>query len=150
MLRYSFGTRGTTVMVSLCRHADEDQVVSDADFLSLGSLLGRRVYISSQVMKKKPDTQIILYVMVDVLALTKGLSQHLLQGPHRQGLLQHKGANTQVWRNILREETEKGETVAHAVSESLDGQAELAMLLQDGGHALEHHLIVLPERERSL
>lgn len=32
-----------TYQVSLCRHADKDQVVSDADLLSLRSLLGRRV-----------------------------------------------------------------------------------------------------------
>lgn len=35
-------------------------------------------------------------------AVLPGVSQHLLQGPHRQGLLQHKAANTQVWRNILQ------------------------------------------------
>lgn len=32
-----------TYQVSLCRHTNKDQVVSDADFLSLRSLLGRRV-----------------------------------------------------------------------------------------------------------
>lgn len=31
------------------------------------------------------------------------VSQHLLQGPYWQGLLQHKVTNTQVWRNILQD-----------------------------------------------
>lgn len=31
------------------------------------------------------------------------VGQHLLQGPHWQGLLQHKVTNTQVWRNMLQD-----------------------------------------------
>lgn len=34
-------------------------------------------------------------------------SQHLLKGSNRQGLLQHKVTNTQVWRNILQAEGEE-------------------------------------------
>lgn len=37
-----------------------------------------------------------------------------------------------------------GLQVAQTVAESLGSQAELPMLLLDGGHALEHHLIILP------
>lgn len=37
-----------------------------------------------------------------------------------------------------------GLQVAQAVAESLSCQAELPMLLLDGGHTLEHHLIILP------
>lgn len=36
-----------------------------------------------------------------------------------------------------------GLQVAQTVAESLGSQAELPMLLLDGGHALEHHLIIL-------
>lgn len=37
-----------------------------------------------------------------------------------------------------------GLQVAQTVAQSLSGQAELAMLLLDGGDALEHHFIILP------
>lgn len=37
-----------------------------------------------------------------------------------------------------------GLQVAQTVAESLSCQTELAILLLDGGHALEYHLIVLP------
>lgn len=37
-----------------------------------------------------------------------------------------------------------GLQVAQTVAESLSSQAELPMLLLDGGHTLEHHLIILP------
>lgn len=37
-----------------------------------------------------------------------------------------------------------GLQVAQTVAESLSSKAELPMLLLDGGHTLEHHLIILP------
>ncbi len=43
-----------------------------------------------------------------------------------------------------------GFQVTQTVSKSLSGQAELAMLLLDGGHTLEHHLIILPEERGAL
>lgn len=36
-------------------------------------------------------------------AVLPSVGQHLLQGPDRQGLLQHKVADAQVWRNILED-----------------------------------------------
>lgn len=41
-----------------------------------------------------------------------------------------------------------GLQVAQTVAEPLGSQAELPMLLLDGGHTLEHHLIILPRGKR--
>lgn len=40
-------------------------------------------------------------------AALPSVGKHLLQGPDRQGLLQHKVADAQVWRNILAEQKER-------------------------------------------
>lgn len=43
-----------------------------------------------------------------------------------------------------------GLQVTQTVAESLNSQAELAMLLLDGGHTLEHHHVILPEERGAL
>lgn len=40
-------------------------------------------------------------------AALPSVREHLLQSSHRQGLLQHKVTDAQVWRNMLEEEEEK-------------------------------------------
>lgn len=44
----------------------------------------------------------------------------------------------------------RGLQVAQTVAESLGCQTELAMLLLDGGHALEHHLVILPGERKDI
>lgn len=52
------------------------------------------------------------------------------------------------WRSHLR--FRRGLQVAQTVAESLGCQTELAMLLLDGGHTLEHHLVILPGERKDI
>lgn len=98
------------------------------------------------------------------------VGQHLLQRSHRQGLLQDEGANGQIGRHILQSSgggevdhrhasvkgrrqrrhkvssclsVGRGFQEAEAVPEALAGETEFDLLLQDGGGALQNHLVIL-------
>lgn len=95
-----------------------------------------------------------------------GVGQHLLQGPHRQGLLQNEAADREVWRDILKYTTKLSHLVTNAatrdacvpavylsvrgglqetqaVPKPFAGQTHFDLLFENGGGALEHHMVSL-------
>lgn len=48
---------------------------------------------------------VCVFTVTHPLTVLSAVGEHLLQGPDRQRLLQHKGADAQVWGNILQRHT---------------------------------------------
>lgn len=67
--------------------------------------------INSKDSKRQPSFGLVGFYLVH-----RGVGQHLLQRPHRQGLLQNEAADGKIWRDILKigtmVKTEGGEAMA--------------------------------------